>query len=133
MLDLSMVTLLCVDSRSPELATWAIKKCLQNARFAKTVLFTNENKISAFDDNIEYVPCPAISSTREYSEFMLRGITPHVVGSHVLIVQWDGFILRPDLWNSCFLDYDYIGAVWPQFSQPKVGNGGFSLRSPQAT
>jgi len=129
MLDLSMVTLLCVDSRSPELATWAIKKCLQNARFAKTVLFTNENKISAFDDNIEYVPCPAISSTREYSEFMLRGITPHVVGSHVLIVQWDGFILRPDLWNSCFLDYDYIGAVWPQFSQPKVGNGGFSLRS----
>ena len=60
-----------------------------------------------------------ISSTREYSEFMLRGITPHVVGSHVLIVQWDGFILRPDLWNPCFLDYDYIGAVWPQFSHLK--------------
>lgn len=129
MLDLSMVTLLCVDSRAPEVATWALNKCRHEARFAKTVFITDKSKISTFDDTIEYVACPAISSTREYSEFMLRGIAPHVVGSHVLIVQWDGFILRPDLWNPCFLDYDYIGAVWPQFSHAKVGNGGFSLRS----
>ena len=33
-------------------------------------------------------------------------------------------------WSHEFLDYDYIGAVWPQFSDNKnVGNGGFSLRS----
>ena len=25
--------------------------------------------------------------------------------------------------------YDYIGAVWPQFPETPVGNGGFSLRS----
>ncbi len=129
MLDLSMVTLLCVDSRSPELATWALKKCLDKARFAKTVLLTDKSKLTTFDSSIEYLTCPPISSTQEYSEFMLRGITPYVTGSHVLVVQWDGFILHPDRWDSCFLDYDYIGAVWPQFSHVKVGNGGFSLRS----
>ncbi len=129
MLDLSTVTLLCVDSRAPELAIWALNKCRQKARFAKTVLITDKTKLSAFDDTIELVACPSISSTRDYSEFMLRGITPHVTGSHVLVVQWDGFILQPDRWDPCFLDYDYIGAVWPQFSPVKVGNGGFSLRS----
>lgn len=129
MLDLSMVTLLCVDSRSPELATWALKKCLDKARFAKTVLLTDKSKLTTFDSSIEYLTCPPISSTQEYSEFMLRGITPYVTGSHVLVVQWDGFILHPDQWDPCFLNYDYIGAVWPQWSHVKVGNGGFSLRS----
>ena len=60
---------------------------------------------------------------------MLRGITPHVVGSHVLIVQWDGFILRPDLGILVFLTTTILVQSGQQFSQPKVGNGGFSLRS----
>ena len=70
-----------------------------------------------------------MSSTQDYSEVLLRGIRSHVSGSHVLIVQWDGFILNANQWDRCFLDYDYIGAVWPQYSRNQVGNGGFSLRS----
>jgi len=34
------------------------------------------------------------------------------------------------MWQSDFLAYDYIGAVWPQYDDGHtVGNGGFSLRS----
>ena len=37
----------------------------------------------------------------------------------------DGAAWRPE-----FLDYDYIGAVWPHvLDKYNVGNGGFSLRS----
>ena len=41
MLNLSNVTLLCVETRDPELAHWAIDRCLEGTRFAKVVLLTN--------------------------------------------------------------------------------------------
>lgn len=45
-------------------------------------------------------------------------------------MQWDGFVVRPEAWDPGFLDFDYIGAIWPQFDDGAVvGNGGFSLRS----
>jgi hypothetical protein len=46
------------------------------------------------------------------------------------VIQWDGFVINSANWLPEFLDYDYVGAVWPW--QPpgyQVGNGGFSLRS----
>ena len=33
------------------------------------------------------------------------------------------------LWDPKFLNYDYIGALWPHYKENQVGNGGFSLRS----
>ena len=54
----------------------------------------------------------------------------HIATSHVLCVQWDGYVLDPARWEPAFLEYDYIGALWPHFGDAmRVGNGGFSLRS----
>jgi hypothetical protein len=50
----------------------------------------------------------------------------HVHTSHVLVAQWDGYVLNADAWQAKWLDYDYIGAIW---HDGVVGNGGFSLRS----
>lgn len=61
---------------------------------------------------------------------MLHELAAHIRTSYALCVQWDGFVLDGRAWQRQFLDYDYIGAVWPQFDDEyKVGNGGFSLRS----
>lgn len=46
--------------------------------------------------------------------------------SHVLVVQWDGFVVNADAWTDEFLEYDYIGAPWPD---GVVGNCGFCLMS----
>lgn len=48
--------------------------------------------------------------------------------SHVLAVQYDGWVTDSDMWVPEFLKYDYIGAPWPHRGLA-VGNGGFSLRS----
>jgi hypothetical protein len=61
---------------------------------------------------------------------MLTELAAFVATNHALVVQWDGFVLDPSAWRDEFLDYDYVGAVWPQFCDGRnVGNGGFSLRS----
>ena len=145
LLDLSAITLLCVETRDPVLAHFAIQKCTQQARFTKMVLITDLDKLSDQPDDqasnqaedqkvtrlqgIDYIQAPPIKTTKDYSDLLLTGLRQYVAGTHVLIIQWDSFILHPELWTHDFLQYDYIGAVWPHHPDTPVGNGGFSLRS----
>lgn len=129
MLKLPNVTLLCVETREPELAHWAIERCLSGTQFEKVVLITNLELVKHRRPGIDYVQAPAINSTEDYSNFLLTGVDKYVQGTHVLIIQWDSFIVHPELWTDEFLNYDYIGAVWPHHPKNPVGNGGFSLRS----
>jgi hypothetical protein len=149
LLDLSAITLLCVETRDPALAHFAIQKCTQQARFGKIVLITDLNKLSDRSDDqasnqaedqaedqkvtrlqdIDYIQAPLIKTTKDYSNLLLTGLRQYIAGTHVLIIQWDSFILHPEHWSDDFLQYDYIGAVWPHHPDTPVGNGGFSLRS----
>jgi hypothetical protein len=129
MLNLSNVTLLCVETRDLELANWAIDRCLAGTRFAKVVLITNLDLVKNKRSDIEYAQAPPIATTKDYSNLLLTGIDQYVVGSHALVIQWDSFITHPNLWRNEFMDYDYIGPVWPHHPDTPVGNGGFSLRS----
>ena len=145
LLDLSAVTLLCVETRDPKLAHFAIQKCMKQAHFSRVVLITDLEKVSnpqsaqgnkqetdqaiARQSGIEYVQAPPIKTTKEYSNFLLTGLRQYVFSTHVLVIQWDSFIIHPELWTDDFLKYDYIGAVWPHHPETPVGNGGFSLRS----
>ena len=76
---------------------------------------------------------PLLSSVREYSLWLLKHATEFINDEFALFVQHDGFVVHPDRFDEEFLNYDYIGAPWPQhFHQNRgrrVGNGGFSLRS----
>jgi hypothetical protein len=149
LLDLSAISLLCVETRDPALAHFAIQKCTQQASFGKIVLITDLAKLSNRPDDqvsnqvkdqeknqqvvrlqgVEYVQAPPIKTTKDYSDLLLTGLRQYVAGTHVLIIQWDSFILHSDLWTNDFLQYDYIGAAWPHHPDTPVGNGGFSLRS----
>ncbi|QWD05986.1 hypothetical protein G6719_01340 [Polynucleobacter paneuropaeus] len=129
MLNLSSVTLICVETRDPKLAEWAIARCLQGVQFTKVILFTDLERIDIRKSGIEYIQAPPIKNTRDYSLFLLQGIEPHVQTSHALVIQWDSFITHPELWREEFLQYDYIGPIWPHHPETPVGNGGFSLRS----
>lgn len=129
MLNLPNVTLLCVETREPELAHWAVDKCLIGVKFAKVVLITSLDRVSKKRSDIEYVQAPPIKTTKDYSELLLAGLDQYVEGSHVLVIQWDSFVIHPNLWSDEFLCYDYIGPVWPHHPETPVGNGGFSLRS----
>lgn len=128
-LALPDVTLACVDTRTPQLALVALEQCMTQVTFARVILFTDAATARSVPAHVHGVPVQ-IGSMAEYSQFMLRGIAEHIATPFVLVVQWDGYVLNADAWDSRFLNFDYIGA--PFRSGPHgwlVGNGGFSLRS----
>ncbi len=62
--------------------------------------------------------------------FVLKNCAPSSATEHVLLVQWDGYVVNPGAWDPAFLECDYLGAKWFWHEDGmRVGNGGFSLRS----
>ncbi len=110
---------------------------------SKTILFSSK-KISLNkkeSELIDLVKINKISSIKDYSSFIIYSLYKYIKTSHILIVQWDGYIINPEKWDTNFLKYDYIGAPFiPRENDENycrdingafytIGNGGFSLRS----
>jgi hypothetical protein len=132
------VTLLGVDCVDIDRLVQAAEICQKDFEFEDVKLLT-----SIKSDHVNIVLINPIMSIEQYSYFIIAELDKYLDTSHVLIIQYDGFILNPDAWSDEFLKYDYIGAPWlvRDFSvnnfgfdkkllgQFVVGNGGFSLRS----
>lgn len=128
-LHLPNVTLCAATSVNVAATIAALEASLAQVEFAECLLFTDSD-VRPPDTAIKVVPIPRISSAKDYSEFLLRQLAPHIASTHCLVVQWDGHVMNPASWDPDFLEFDYIGARWPQFDDGfDVGNGGFSLRS----
>jgi tetratricopeptide (TPR) repeat protein len=130
-LELHGVTLCCVDTRNHALALRALAKSRQDIRFGRTLLLTHAVPEGvAVPAGIEIVAIPDVPSRDAYSELVLKSLLPCIATAHVLLVQWDGYVVNPAAWEPAFLECDYIGAKWFWAEAGKrVGNGGFSLRS----
>ena len=129
MLNLGQLTLFCVDTRTPDMSIWAMNQCLQKATFNDAILVTDKNILHDVPKNIHIESAPPIDCIEDYSNYLQSDLSSYIQGTHMLVMQWDSFIVNPQLWDDHFLDYDYIGAPWPHHPETPVGNGGFSLRS----
>jgi hypothetical protein len=135
--DLRSVTLCAADSHAVSLTLRAMRLSAGHCRFGDAILFTDaeippslEERFAGEESPVRVQPIPPLQSRAEYSAFVIRELVQHVTTSHVLIVQWDGWIVDPSAWDAAFLDYDYVGAPWGRYNDGMdVGNGGFSLRS----
>jgi len=128
-LSLPQVTLCAVTSVNVAATVRALEACLEQIDFAACKLFTHA-PVESGPPDMETVSIERLDSAGAYSDFLLTKMVDHIETSHCLVVQWDGHVLDAGRWRPEFLDYDYIGARWPQFDDGHdVGNGGFSLRS----
>lgn len=93
-----------------------------------------EGHQSAIKSTVANLPVPSLSQfiyipemTRDdYSHFMVKHLWECIFTDFAFVVQSDGYAIHRDNWINSFLDYDYVGAVFPN---GEVGNGGASLRS----
>jgi tetratricopeptide (TPR) repeat protein len=120
-------TLCIVDTQTHALAARAMRLSLAAMDF-EDALFVSDRA----DDTggARHVAIAPLAGRAAYSRFVVKDLLRHVETAHVLLIQWDGYVVNPAAWDDGFLDYDYIGARWG-FRQDAqcVGNGGFSLRS----
>lgn len=125
-MKLPFVTLACVDCVYVDSAIASIEVCKSHCEFADVKLFTS------VETGYPHQPIRHIGSLNDYSAFVLKELPRHIETPHVLICQWDGWIINPDSWRAHWLGYDYIGPLFMQdeaINAESVGVGGFCLRS----
>jgi hypothetical protein len=147
MINLNDVTVVTIDGVGKNSdALKALKYTCKKINFGDVLYFSPKNWSK--DKFYKFIEIPNLSYD-EYNRFCLVDLVKYVNTNYVLIIQDDGFVHNPELWNNDYLKYDYIGAPWPKqhlFFNTKrwpmihrnlcesnveyhVGNGGFTLRS----
>lgn len=107
-------------------ARLAIEKTLEQNCIDKIYTFSNKPII----EGEIFIKINPIKNVEEYNSFIINSLPYFIDEEYLLIIQWDGFPLKNESWKEYFLNYDYIGAAWPNAPEGvSVGNGGFSLRS----
>lgn len=125
MLELRDVTVCAADTIAPELAARALERCLDHCRFGDAILFSDRLVAGRFRN----VTIDPLQSINDYSRFCLEQMPGQIETAFALVVQWDGYVVRPDAWTDEFRGYDYIGAPMDKMGRVMIGNGGFSWRS----
>jgi hypothetical protein len=125
-LNLDNVTLCCLDCAYYALAADALRATLSKCDFAAALFFSDRD---CHVNGVRFVPTERITSSAQYSNFLIHNLHEYIDTDYVLIIQYDGFVLNPGAWDPRFLQYDYIGAKISINKRSIVGNGGFSLRS----
>lgn len=126
---LPQITLCAATSVNVAATVRALEASLEQCNFSDCILFTDA-PVNLRHPAIRAMQIERLDSTRAYSQFILHKLSDHVRTSHCLVIQWDGHVIDSRHWDPAFLEYDYVGASWPQFRDGHdVGNGGFSLRS----
>ena len=139
-IHLHQVALIAISSSDIKPSIEALVKSSEEINFNEKIFITSRESLDESDINqcssngIEIKYIDQIKSVNEYSFFILRSLQNFFNSDFCLIIQWDGWVINPNSWLSEFLNYDYIGAIWPKEIWPekegyRVGNGGFSLRS----
>lgn len=133
-INLKNVTLCSVACTKIPETVYALKKSMRSIDYHEAILITHED-IDLSEYNIKVIKIEKLNY-KEYNHFILYRLKDYIKSDFVLIVQNDGYVLRPQKWTTDFLNYDYVGAPWPKdlhYSDNKrnvrVGNGGFTLRS----
>lgn len=126
-LKLPNVTLSTATTKNFVLTNMAIGHCLEQCDFGDIAVFS---PYGVRDCPHQHIYIEPFKDKSDASKFGMYELHKYITTSHVLSIQWDGYIIDAKAWNPRFLEYDYIGAVWPWMPIGRqIGNGGFCLRS----
>ncbi|MGH8801180.1 MAG: DUF5672 family protein, partial [Casimicrobiaceae bacterium] len=113
MRELPDVTLACIDTANHVLALRALTHSMRGLAFGRVQLLTDRIPTGVeVPQGIAVAEIAPLASRDDYSRFVLKSLAEHIETTHVLLVQWDGYVVNADAFDEAFLDTDYIGAKW---------------------
>lgn len=62
---------------------------------------------------VKYIQLGEIKDIDSWNKAVIYELPKYIETDFCLLVHGDGYVIRPDLWNPDWLNYDYIGAPWP--------------------
>ena len=120
------ITLVTIEPLYHGLAKVGLEQTLKHIDVKEVVTFSDKDVL----DGARNILISPKTTFQEYQMIMLKGMLEHVNTEHIIFQQWDAMAYDGTKWTDEFLNFDYIGAVWPWEPEGRnVGNGGFSLRS----
>ena len=111
-LQLPEVTLMAMTSVKVMETVKAMKYSLREIDFGDAV-FISDKKPVYLPKNIRFSKTSRLNNIDDFNYKMIYELTDHIHTDYVMIVHYDGFVVHPECWREEFLDYDYIGAPWP--------------------
>jgi len=142
-IKLSNVTLLAPTGNHIPETIDAINKCCESIDFAAVKLITHQEHYDIPSNVVLEKSLFPMDTYYNYNKYVFEYLFHHFHSTHCIVMQYDSWILHPELWDIKWLEYDYIGAPWPikddsyiawgSNEHVRVGNGGFSLRSRKLT
>jgi GR25 family glycosyltransferase involved in LPS biosynthesis len=110
MIQLPNVTLICVATRDHELAFQALRNSMKDIDFGAVKLLSDK----CFQDLLTTYLIPSFSTIDEWNKFIFYDLYKYVDTDYCLLIHPDGYVIHPEQWFDNFLQYDYIGAPWPE-------------------
>lgn len=124
------ITIVMIGNSDNDLIRFSIEKTTKTIDCEHVITFTSE-KIS---NDYQHIPVISDFTYYDYNYFCLKNLWAFIQTDYVLIIHPDGMAVNSQYWTDEYLNYDYIGAPWPEkyswiYPEERVGNGGFTLRS----
>ena len=122
----SDITYVVIDTLNHTLSAQALERSHERFPLKNALIFSD--KVDHWNGR-KIIEIPKIKSTKDYNSVVFFDLPKQLKTDFALFIQYDGFVLSGELFSEQYLNWDYIGAPWPHYSDFTVGNGGFSLRS----
>lgn len=111
-LQLKNVTLVAMTSVKVMETVGAMEYSMKDIDFGDAVLITHRKPIY-LPKSIRYAHTSKLTNIDHFNYKMLYELGDYIHTDFAMIVHYDGFVVHPEMWRDEFLDYDYIGAPWP--------------------
>lgn len=128
-LKLPDVTLVISETMEHELARLAVQNCIDQVDFGGGIVVLTDRPDEFPFDNCRFHVFRSPIDKIAWARAMWFIVPPLVQTSHMLMIQWDSWVWKPEKWRPEFLDFDLIGAPWWYQDGRNVGNTGFALKT----
>ena len=112
-IQLPQVTLAAMSSVNLYETVQALKYSMRGTEFGDVVLIS-DHRPWYLPQDIRFSKTTRLDSIDAFNYKMVYELHEHIRTDYALIVHADGFVIHPEKWSEDFLQYDYIGAPWPE-------------------